>query len=513
MPNLRRCWLFVATFFLPLAWATGAFAHPLGNFTINHYAGLELNPDGIHIDYVLDMAEIPAFQEIRRIDLNRDQQADPTESQTYAAAQCDWIGQQLVLQVGGQGIPVGLQNATVEYPPGVGGLATLRLSCDFKGSVGIAGADLEVLFADYAYEHRLGWREITLSSQGILVQSQVPSQSMSQRLQVYPEALLNSPPAQQQVSFLLNPSGTVVSTASASPTLSAQSLQGRNSDRLTRLITLEHLDPLTILAALGIAFVWGGFHALTPGHGKTVVGAYLVGSRGTALHALILGLTTTFTHMAGIFALGVVALLASQWVLSEQLYPWLGMVSGLLVVAIGLSLGWQRWQGKSGHDGHHHPHHHPEHPHHHPEPEHEHSHTHHSHAPHAHLDVSLEHTHFHPHEHAHLPQPGSRVTWASLFALGISGGLLPCPSALVVLLSAIALGRIGFGLALILAFSLGLAGVLTGIGLLLVYAKSWLDTLPTRLPQSPHLSTLSALFIALVGLGMTHQALVQLGVF
>ncbi|MCF2972446.1 sulfite exporter TauE/SafE family protein [Synechococcus sp. Nb3U1] len=476
MLNLRRCWLFGATLSLTLAWATGAFAHPLGNFTINHYAGLDLNPNGIHIDYVLDMAEIPAFQEIRRIDLNRDQQADPTESQTYAAAQCDWIGQQLVLQVGGQGIPVALQKATVEYPPGVGELATLRLGCEFEGSPMFAGADLEVLFADHAYEHRLGWREITLSSQGIPVQSQVPSQSISQRLQAYPAALLKSPPLQRQVSFLLNPSGRVVSTASASPSLAEQSLEGRNRDGLTRLITLEHLNPLTILVALGVAFVWGGFHALTPGHGKTVVGAYLVGSRGTALHALILGLTTTFTHMAGILALGGVALLASQSILSEQIYPWLSMVSGLLVVAIGLSLGRQRWQGKSEHSGHPHP-------------------------------------HPHPHGHSHLPHQGSRVTWASLFAVGISGGLLPCPSALVVLLSAIALGKIGFGLALVLAFSLGLAGVLTAIGLLLVYAKSWLDKLPTRLPQSTHLSTLSALIIALVGLGMTHQALVQLGVF
>lgn len=500
MLNLRRCWLFVATLSLTLAWATGAFAHPLGNFTINHYAGLDLNPNGIHIDYVLDMAEIPAFQEIRRIDLNRDQQADPTESQTYAAAQCDWIGQQLVLQVGGQGIPVALRKATVEYPPGVGGLATLRLGCEFEGSPMFTGADLEVVFADHAYDHRLGWREITLSSQGIPIQSQVPSQSISQRLQAYPAALLESPPLQRQVSFLLNPSGRVVSTASASPSLAEQSLEGHNGDGLTRLITLEHLNPLTILVALGVAFVWGGFHALTPGHGKTVVGAYLVGSRGTALHALILGLTTTFTHMAGILTLGGVALLASQSVLSEQIYPWLSMVSGLLVVAIGLSLGWQRWQGKSEHS---------EHPHPHPHPEHEHSGHLHSPAPLEHL----EHTHSHPHGHSHLPHQGSRVTWASLFAVGISGGLLPCPSALVVLLSAIALGRIGFGLALVLAFSLGLAGVLTGIGLLLVYAKSWLDKLPTRLPQSTHLSTLSALIIALVGLGMTHQALVQLGVF
>ncbi len=512
MLDLRRCWLFVATFSLTLAWATGAFAHPLGNFTINRYAGLDLKPDGIHLDYVLDMAEIPAFQEIRRIDLNRDQQADPTESQTYATAQCDWIGQQLVLQAAGQGIPFALENSGVEYPPGVGGLATLRLSCDFQGSPVFAGADLEVLFADHAYEHRLGWREITLSSQGIPVQSQVPSQSISQRLRAYPEALLKSPPAQRQISFLLNPSGRAVSTTSESPGLSEQSLEGRNSDGLTRLISLEHLDPLTIVVALGVAFVWGGFHALTPGHGKTVVGAYLVGSRGTALHALILGLTTTFTHMAGIFVLGGVALLASQSAVSEQIYPWLSMVSGLLVVAIGLSLGWQRWQEKSvSSEHHHHPHHHHEHH------EHEHSEPHRSHAPYDPLEDPLEdpseHTHSHPHGHSHLPHQGSRVTWASLLALGISGGVLPCPSALVVLLSAIALGRIGFGLALILAFSLGLAGVLTGIGLLLVYAKSWLDKLPTRFPQSPHLSTLSALIIALVGLGMTHQALVQIGLF
>ncbi|MEN9223683.1 MAG: sulfite exporter TauE/SafE family protein, partial [Thermostichus sp. BF3_bins_97] len=478
---------------------------------INHYAGLQINPNGIHIDYVLDMAEIPAFQAIRQVDRNQDRQTDPTESAAYAAETCGQLAPQLVVQAGAAGIPLAVEQAAVEYPPGVAGLATLRLSCHYKGSLPLGRDNLTVEFADHTYEHRLGWREITLVSDGIPMQSQIRSDSISQALRQYPEALLNSPPDQRRVSFVLNPTTLepIAPVVAGFNSASEQTpLAGRANDRFTRLITLEHLDPVTMAVALLIAFVWGGFHALTPGHGKTAVGAYLVGSRGTARHALILGLTTTLTHMAGVFALGLVALLASQSALSEQIYPWLSMVSGVLVVAIGLSLFWQRWRGKMEHS-HAHPHSH----------DHSHSHDHdlatqgaeHHHEPHSHELHSHDPHHPHAHSHFHALPEGSRLTWTGVLALGISGGLLPCPSALVVLLSAVALGRVGFGLALIFAFSLGLAAVLTGIGLILIYAKTWFAGIPTRLPRLAQLSSVSALLIACIGIGMTYQALVQMG--
>lgn len=251
-----------------------------------------------------------------------------------------------------------------------------------------------------------------------------------------------------------------------------------------------------LITTLG-SFVWGAMHAMSPGHGKTIVGAYLVGARATAQQAVFLGLTTTITHTIGVFALGLVALFASQYILPEQLYPWLSCISGLIVIVIGVNLFISRIRSaqllKRSHLGHSHANQH-------------HQHDHHDHADH-------HHNHEHSHgSHSHLPPgtDGSPVTWRSLLILGISGGLVPCPSALVVLLSSIALGRIGFGLVLVLAFSLGLAGVLTALGLLLVRAKRLFERLPTQ-RWVRVLPAVSALFIALLGLGITTQALMQIG--
>lgn len=251
----------------------------------------------------------------------------------------------------------------------------------------------------------------------------------------------------------------------------------------------------SFLVAIAGAFVWGAMHAMSPGHGKTIVGAYLVGARATAQHAVFLGLTTTITHTIGVFALGLVTLFASQYILPEQVYPWLSFLSGLMVIAIGLNLFISRMGRvqlpRRSHEAHSHADDHHHHHHHHHGDEHEHSHG----------------------DHSHLPPgtDGARVTWRSLLALGISGGLVPCPSALVVLLSAISLGRIGFGLVLVLAFSLGLAGVLTVLGLLLVRSKRLFEKLPTQMRLVKVLPAVSALFVALLGLGITAQALVQIG--
>ena len=275
------------------------------------------------------------------------------------------------------------------------------------------------------------------------------------------------------------------------------------------------------LMAIAGSFVWGAMHAMSPGHGKTIVGAYLAGSRATAQHALFLGLTTTITHTAGVFALGLVTLFASHYIVPEQLYPWLSFLSGLMVVSIGLNLfisrmSRSRWfqrspfkhshTGNPSHDHHHHHDHAHDHPHHHHED---------SHADHSHLHTDHHHHH---HEgshagHSHLPPgaDGSPLTWRSLLVLGISGGLVPCPSALVLLLSTIALGRVGFGLLLVLVFSLGLAATLTGLGLLLVGARRLFERVPTQIRLVRILPAVSALFVTLLGLGITTQALMQIG--
>jgi len=322
-----------------------------------------------------------------------------------------------------------------------------------------------------------------------------------------------------------------------------------------------------VLVTIVGAFCWGAIHAFSPGHGKMIVGAYLMGSQATPKQALFLGLTATITHTLGIFILGVVTLMATQFVLPEKLYPWISCLSGFIVFAIGLHLFIQRLQksrqkphelrrsiaalspefshtAEHSHtpkqDGHIHTHN--------PIAAHSHSHTAHSHshdvdkreAPahdyaHSHsLTSSPAHpTHFHPHSttgehnheehiheehthgghtHSHLPpNDGSPVTWRSLLALGISGGILPCPSALVLLLSAVSLGQISLGLSLVAAFSLGLAGVLTGLGLLLIYMKRWFDRLPNQFHTFRMLPIASALVVTILGAGMITKSFMEIG--
>ncbi|MEH2371551.1 nickel/cobalt transporter [Nostoc sp.] len=471
-----------------LFWMPRADAHPLGNFTINHYAGVQVAPDGVGIDYVLDMAEIPAFQEINHLDTNRDRKAEPIETVQYPNQKCQEVNSHLELLINKQPLALSLIKSTVEFPPGVGGLSTLRLSCNFQAPMELVGAN-QLIFEDQFYPQRLGWREITVAANGVPIQGDFTSLSISNRLRDYPTELLSSPLDQRRIDFKLNPSLTSSEQAPL-PSVKSSSrldnaLTGRSNDVFTNLITQENHNFWTILIALAIAFFWGGLHALSPGHGKTLVGAYLVGSRSTPQQALFLGLIITITHTAGIFALGLVTLGTSQFILTEQLYPWLSVLSGVLVTVIGLNLFISRLQGTQVSHSHDHVH------------SHQHSHDSHHH-----------HNHVH-HEHSHLPPDGdlSSMNWSSLLALGISGGLLPCPSALVVLLSAIALGRIGFGLALVSAFSLGLAAVLTGIGLMLVYAKDRFEHLPFQIPRIKMLPVASALCITLIGLGITSQAL------
>ena len=272
------------------------------------------------------------------------------------------------------------------------------------------------------------------------------------------------------------------------------------TDSLARFLHQQQLSPWMILAALGVAFVLGAAHALTPGHGKTIVAAYLVGSRGTLKHAAFLGAMVTFTHTVSVFLLGLATMFLFQYVVPEKVTQVLGAISGLSIVAIG---GWmlfkrlrpaRRAHGHDHPDDHDHLHDH-DHPHHH---DHNHARSH---------DHSQSHDHAHgPHGHTHLPE---ELSWSGLAALGASGGLVPCESALVLLLSAIALRRAGLGLLLLLSFSLGLAMVLMGIGVLVIYAK---HLIPERHRTGKNLffrwmPVASALIVLVVGLLMTGVSL------
>jgi ABC-type nickel/cobalt efflux system permease component RcnA len=348
-----------------------------------------------------------------------------------------------------------------------------------------------------------------------LLESSAPTTDLSDELRTYPQNLLQSPPTVSSASFKFTTLAQSVATLNFKPdaqTTGVTSIAGRSNDRFAELIAIPDLGFGAIVLALLGALIWGAAHAFSPGHGKTIVAAYLVGSRATVKHALFLGLTTTITHTSGVFALGLITLFASQSIVPEQLFPWLEAISGGLVIAIGGSLFVNRLRKlrrADTHDQHHHDHDH-DHAH-----DHNHGHDHeHQHHDHRHSSLVTRHSHLPP------SADGAPVSWRSLLALGISGGLLPCPSALVVMLGAIALNRVGFGLLLILVFSAGLAGMLTAIGLVMVRAKDLIERLSSggklfgRIPINRRLiqvlPAVSALFIVLAGFGITLTALAGL---
>lgn len=369
-----------------------AQAHPLGNFTINRFARVEVSGHRLYVRYVLDMAEIPTFQA-------RETGVDP-------AAYARNLARGLHVTVGGRRVTLVPVAHALAFPMGVGGLHTMRLEAIFRGPA-VSGTET-VAVTDTNYADRIGWKEILVGAS---------THSISDELRAYPKSLLQSPLDVTTASATIAPTHDPVPGLTRGAALEAPDRVADSG--FTHLITTGHLSVLVILASLAAALFWGAAHALSPGHGKTIVTAYLIGKRGTPKDAALLGAIVTITHTIGVFALGLVTLGLSQWIVPDRLYPWIDVVAGAMVIVIGFSV----------------------------------------------LTARVRHAHHHHHDHDH------EHSHRSLVAIGVSGGLLPCPSALVVLLAAISLHRLAFGLVLIVAFSLGLALSITGIGLGAVLAK------------------------------------------
>ena len=448
---LALCGALAALLAAPLT----ASAHPLGNFTVNRYAGIEIAGSDVYVRYALDLAEIPTYQlasELRR--------------PGYPAV----LAQDLVLTLDGRRVPLRVVEHRAVTRPGAGGLETLRLDVVYRARA--EGTALE--FLDRSFAGRIGWREVTVGARdgARLVDADVPATSSSAALRRYPSDLLRSP---LDISSA-NAEIELGSATAAAPTIGAVERPEHSRGGFEALIREGDLSVGVLLLSLLIAAFWGAAHALTPGHGKAMVAAYLVGTRGTPRHAFMLGGTVTIAHTAGVFALGFVTLGLSAFIVPEQLYPWLTLVSGLLVVLVGGSVLRQRLRSRS------------------------HVHHHHDHDDHDHHDHGHEHGHDHHHHDDALTSKG-------ILGVGIAAGLLPCPSALVVLLSAIALHRVGLGLALIVAFSLGLAATITAIGLLAVFARRTFSRLSLDGPLVRALPAASAALILAVGVVITARAL------
>ena len=482
MRRMRLSGLLLLGCVLALVQPRPTSAHPLGNFTINLYSRLTVDAAGVAVWYVVDMAEIPTYQALAEV--GGAPLAPATEAE-YLAGQAALLQSGLQLRVDNAPQPLLLLDKTLLLSEGQGGLSVMRLELRLRADVPMVaeGAVRSLDYADGNYPGRLGWHEIVVqpATDVRLVSANVPAQDTSDALRVYPTDLLSSPlnvrTAQAQIER--GTSAPLARSAAAQPGTS------RTTDQLTALLATKNFSPGVMALALLLASGLGALHALAPGHGKTIVAAYLVGARGTIGNAVFLGLTVTITHTAGVFGLGMITLAASRYVLPEQLYPWLSLVSGLLVVFIGASLVWQRVRRVRA-----------------AAPT----------ADHDHMTGGLFHEHG-PNSHTHVPP--TRLTSRNLLALGVSGGLLPCPSALLVLLGAISLGRLGLGMALILAFSVGLAGVITGIGVLMIYGRRWLDRLGRRSlfgrlgPSLRFVPLASALLVTSIGVVMVVRALAQ----
>ncbi len=470
--------------------AQPASAHPLGNFTVNHYSLIEVDRGAVRLTYVIDMAEIPTFQALGSGDRS------PAAARAYALAHIGGWARTLDLSVDGRPVALATQAVTASLRPGQAGLEIMRVQAELTGTVPGAGP-FTLAYHDRSFEGQLGWREIVMraGSGAVLTRSGVATQDVSHMLRHYPTGLLQTPLQVTSASAGYRyGSGRSVTVAPQVP--GGGVAIGTSETGFTSLIGHSSLTPGFVALALALAIAWGALHALSPGHGKSIVAAYLIGSRGTARHAAFLGATVTVTHTTGVFALGMVALLLSHYIVPETLYPWLGVLSGLLVIVMGASILSRRLSSTANRPEPDHRHHHHHHHHH----EHDHHHGHHHHGDHGHHHAG----------HTHMPPgaDGSPITRRSLLMLGISGGILPCPSALVVMLGAIALHRIAFGLLLVLAFSIGLALTLTSIGLVVVYARRLIERAPVSGGRvTAWIPVFSAGVITLLGVGVTVQAL------
>ena len=472
---------------LALLPAAPAVAHPLGNFTVNTADRVVVGPDGVEVLHVVDLAEIPTVQARGRI-------AAAGGLPDYAAQECARVAPLLQLEVDGEATPLTLESSTGEPRSGAAGLTTTRIECRLTSS---DRPQRTVAFVDGAVDGRVGWKEVTLSTRcGWLQGSDVPSESASKLLTAYPEDLLSSPldvtAGRAEVR-----AGGCREAAVQSDDVTAEALPrgaGGVSAFFTDFLGRKDLTVGFALVSVLAALAFGVVHALAPGHGKTVMAAYLVGQRGTRRQALQLGAVVTFTHTASVLLLGALLALGTL-AAPERAVPFTEVLSGLLLVALGvylLVLAVRRVRHAPSHD-HEHPH------------DHGHAHDHdHDHA----ADEPPVHSHGgRPHSHAPLP-PG-RLGWKSLVGMGVAGGLVPSPSALIVLLGATALGRAWFGVVLVVVYGLGMAVTLTAAGLLLLRAQAVLDRRGWRLGRGRNLSRLlpiaTAGVVVLVGAGLFAQ--------
>ncbi len=499
-----------------------ASAHPLGNFTVNHFDGITVSASAVRVEAVVDLAEIPTAQARTDWDPDGNGSSSATESAAFAARRCAALESDTVLTIDGRRERLRVVTATASFPVGQAGLATTRIDCGYEAAFRLSG-QASIDFRNNADQGRIGWREVVAIGDGTTLSgSQVPTRSVSRLLTAYPQDLLTSPLDVTRASFQVAAGGAAARLDRAGP---VSSLLPQRVDRLsqgfTNLVTRGNLGLPALGLALVLAVMLGAGHALLPGHGKTIMAAYIVGRRGTVGDAVVVGATVTATHTVGVLVLGVVVSVSTA-LAPEQIVRSLALVSGLIVAAVGLVLllGVRRRKSRAAVEGAGLPARQslvmattgqqagPEHSHD-PVPEHGHEHGH------GH-DHSSGHAHGHAHGHGHSHGPDERFSRRGLLGIGVAGGLVPSPSALLVLLAAFGLGRPVYGIVLVLCYGLGMSLALTLAGLTLVRLRErWERVLVTRGYDrlnriSLAMPTVTATIVLVTGVALSISAVSQL---
>ncbi|HEY8297179.1 MAG TPA: hypothetical protein VIG32_04055 [Candidatus Baltobacteraceae bacterium] len=459
-----------------------ASAHPLGNFTINHLAKIAVARDALRVHYVLDIAEIPTFQIMQ----TAGGKWTPAVSSAWAQSEIALVQQGLQISV--DGARAALQPdgpAHVRTRPGSGGLPILYWTENFVVPV-VTGSAHKVAVSDSTYsDRRIGWKDIVVGAQT----------EPTQELRVYPSALIGTPRRVTSATFSLAPSGAISAIADsedAQPQIASSAPWLFNPAILSGMFSRQNQTPVWVLLTILAAFGLGALHAVEPGHGKALLAFTLVGSRATSKQALILAASLTFAHTVGVLILGLLLLTASKFV-SETVYPWITLLSGVAVAVIGARALAKYIAARRGLN-------------------HVHQHAHDGAHPHAHgHDHDRDHDSAHGHGHSH-GIPGSQpLNFGSAIWAAMSGGIAPCPAAIVVMLTALRLHQLGYGLLLIVVFSMGLAAVLSGLGIGVVHGASWLSK-RSGFERIVRIGpVVSASVISVIGAVMVGQGFVQTG--
>jgi nickel/cobalt exporter len=493
--RFARLGLVIAAALLALLLPALASAHPLGNFTINLYARIQVAADAITVRHVLDMAEIPTLTERQAFDANGDGLLDEAETARLLATRGEALARGVQLRVDGAVLSLAIVSQAISFPAGQGNLPTLRIVQDLRAEIRLpAKGAMQIDYRETSYTGRLGWHELVASAgQGVVLQTALPAHDRSNELRAYPQDALASPlDVRDGSAFARLAPGTAGAVKETGTGASADLARRGADDPLAALISGNLSLPVALLALL-VAIGLGAAHAISPGHGKTLVAAYLIGSQGTRRHAATLAITVAATHTLGVFLLGAVTLVAGEFLVPERVIEWLTVASGALVVLLGAglvvrALGAVR-RARQGHGtnlG-----------------EHAHGHAH-----------CHDHGHSHPHPH---DVASAALRPRNVVALGLVGGMVPSASALIVLLVAITTGRLVFGLALIVAFGAGMALVLGGLAIVTSWMQGalaphgGLGSRPIVRRAAAVVPLVSGLAVLVTGAAITFTAVARIG--